>query len=148
LQDIPIYEKTIKELCGKNLVRKTKNPSTIHVVVTLFDLILGNQELVKYTNLGNLMVIVQIQGCFFPNTLVYFGGAINILTIETCNVLGITSFEPTSTMLELADRLMVKPVDTLQDIEISVDSWEYPVYFLVINPRSRLDGCTLILGRP
>jgi hypothetical protein len=68
--------------------------------------------------------------------------------METCNVLGITSFEPTSTMLELVDRSVVKPVGTLQDIAISVDSWEYPVDFLVINPRSRLDGHPLILGRP
>jgi hypothetical protein len=41
LQDIPIYAKTIKELCGKKPKRKTKNPSTVHVVGTLSDLILG-----------------------------------------------------------------------------------------------------------
>jgi hypothetical protein len=92
------------------------------------------------------MVTVQIQGCFFPNTLVDLGATINILTTETCNVLGITSFKPTSTMLELVDRSVVKPVGTLQDIAISVDSWEYPADFLVINPRSRLDGHPLILG--
>jgi hypothetical protein len=146
LQDIPIYAKTIKELCGKKPRRKTKNPSTVHVVGTLSDLILGKQEPVKYTDPGNPVVTVQIQGCFFPNTLVDLGEAINILTTETCNVLGITSFEPTSTMLELADRSVVKPVGTLQDIAISVDSWEYPTDFLVINPRSRLDGHPLILG--
>jgi hypothetical protein len=146
LQDIPIYAKTIKELCGKNPRRKTKNPSTVHVVGTLSDLILGKQEPVKYTDPGNPVVTVQIQGCFFPNTLVDLGATINILTIETCNVLGITSFEPTSIMLELADRSVVKPVGTLQDIAISVDSWEYPADFLVINPRSRLDGHPLILG--
>jgi hypothetical protein len=51
-------------------------------------------------------------------------------------------------MLELADRSVVKPINTLQDIEILVDSWEYPADFLIINPRSRLDGHPLILGRP
>jgi hypothetical protein len=76
------------------------------------------------------------------------GETINILTIETCNILGFTSFEPTSIMLQLADRSVVKPVDTLQDIEILVDSWEYPADFLIINPRSGLDGHPLILGRP
>jgi hypothetical protein len=50
-------------------------------------------------------------------------------------------------MLELADRFMVKPTDTLQDVAISVNSWEYPTDFLVISPRSRLDGHPLILGR-
>ena len=41
LQDIPIYAKTIKELCGKKPRRKIKVPSTVHIVGTLFDLILG-----------------------------------------------------------------------------------------------------------
>jgi hypothetical protein len=148
IQDIPIYAKTIKELCGKNPGRKTKNPSTVHVVGTLSDLILGKQEPVKYADPGNPVVMVQIQGFSFPNTLVDLGAAINILTTETCNVLGITSYEPTSTLLELADRSVVKPEGTLQDIAVSVDSWEYPTDFLVINPRSRLDGHPLILGRP
>jgi hypothetical protein len=67
------------------------------------------------------------------------------MTTETYNVLGITSFEPTSTMLELANRSVVKLVSTLQNIEISVDSWEYPVDFLVINCGIRLDGHPLIL---
>jgi hypothetical protein len=51
-------------------------------------------------------------------------------------------------MLQLDDRSMVKPVDTLHDIEISIDSWEYPTDFLIINPKSGLDGNPLILGRP
>jgi hypothetical protein len=92
LQDILIYAKTIKELCGKNPRRKTKNLSIVHVVGTFSDLILSKHEPVKYTDLGNPMVTVQIQGCFFSNTLVDLGAAINILTTETCNVLGITSF--------------------------------------------------------
>jgi hypothetical protein len=51
-------------------------------------------------------------------------------------------------MLQLVDILVVKPINTLQDIAILVDSWEYPADFLVINPRSGLDGHPLILGRP
>jgi hypothetical protein len=54
--------KTIKELCGKNPGRKTKNPSTVHVVGTLSDLILGKKEPVKYIDPGNPVVKVQIQG--------------------------------------------------------------------------------------
>jgi hypothetical protein len=93
------------------------------------------------------MVTVHIQGLFFPNTLVDLGATINILTTETCNILGITSYKPNSTLLELDDRLVVKPVGTLQDIAVLVDSWEYLTDFLVINPRSRLDGHPLILGK-
>ena len=31
---------------------------------------------------------------------------------------------------------------------VSIDSWEYPADFLIINPINRLDGHPLILGRP
>ena len=31
---------------------------------------------------------------------------------------------------------------------VSVYSWEYPADFLIINPKNRLDGHPLILGRP
>jgi hypothetical protein len=68
--------------------------------------------------------------------------------METYNTMGFNSFEPTAIMLQLADRLVVRPVGTLHDIAISVDSWEYPVDFLIINPRSGLEGHPLILGRP
>jgi hypothetical protein len=104
LPNIPIYAKTIKELCGRKPIKKIKNSSsTFHVVGALFDLILGRETPFKYADLGNPVVIVQIQGCSFLNTLVDLGVAINILTMETCNSLGLHSFDPTLIMLQLAD---------------------------------------------
>jgi hypothetical protein len=100
LQDIPIYAKTIKELCGRKPVRKIKNSSsTVHVVGALSDLILGRQEPVKYADPRNPIVIVHIQGCSFPNTLVDLGVTINILTMETYNTLGFDYFKTTPIML-------------------------------------------------
>ena len=62
--------------------------------------------------------------------------------------MGITSVEPTSTLPELADRSVVRLEGTLHDVMVSVDSWEYPTDFLIINPKNWLDGHPLILGRP
>lgn len=146
IQDIPIYAKTIKELCVKRPVRKVKTSPTIHVIGTLSYLLLGEETPIKYEDLGNPILIVQIYGRFFPNTLVDLGAAINILTTKTCQALGITALEPTTTLLELVNWLVVRPEVTLKDITIFVDSWEYSIDFLVINPRSRLDGNPLILG--
>jgi hypothetical protein len=58
LQDISIYAKTIKELCGKKTRRKTKNPSIFHMVGTFFVLIIGNKEPIKWIDVGNPMVMV------------------------------------------------------------------------------------------
>jgi len=60
IRDVPIYAKRIKELCGKNPGRKPKDPPTTHVVGTLSDLILGKHVPVKYDDLGNPIVNVQI----------------------------------------------------------------------------------------
>lgn len=42
---------------------------------------------------------------------------------------------------------MVRPEGTLHDVMVFVDSWKYPTDFLIINPKTRLDGHPLILGR-
>lgn len=148
IQDIPIYAKTIKELCAKKSVRKIKITPTVHVVEILSDFLLGKETPVKYEYPRNPIVTVQINGRSFPNALVDLGEAINILTTETCEVLGITALEPTTTLLELANRSVVKPEGTLQDVMVYVDSWEYLADFLISNPRNQLDGHPLILGRP
>jgi hypothetical protein len=149
LRDIPIYAKMIKEICGRKPIKKIKNPSsTIRVVGAFSDLILGRQEPVKYVDPGNPIVIVHIQGCSSPNILVDLGVSINILTMETSNTLGFNSFKPTAIILQLENRSVVRPVGTLHDITIFVNSWEYLVDFLIINPRSGLEGNQLILGRP
>jgi hypothetical protein len=54
----------------------------------------------------------------------------------------------TPTVLQLADRSTVKLKGMLEDIIISIDSWEYPTDFLVLQTKSQFNGYPLILGRP
>eukprot|EP00253_Pinus_taeda_P017765 PITA_17765 len=136
IQDISIYAKTIKELCIKRPRRNVIDNPRVQVVGTLSDLLSGKETPIKYEDPGNPIVTVQIYGQTLTNALVDLGAAINILTISTCQKLGITSAKPTSTLLELADRSVVRPEGILHDVIVSVDSWEYPTDFLIINPKS------------
>lgn len=63
IQDIPIYAKSIKELCTKNTKRKIKLTPTIHVIGTLPDLLSGRETPVKYVDPGNPIIMVKINGC-------------------------------------------------------------------------------------
>ena len=36
----------------------------------------------------------------------------------------------------------------MEDVLVSVDSWEYPADLLVLQPKEKLIGYPLILGRP
>lgn len=147
IQDISIYARTIKELCAKKSVRKTKITPIVHVIRTLFNLLLGKETPIKYKDPGNPIVTTQINGLSFLNALVDLEASINILTTKTCEVLGITTLETTTTLLELVDCSTIRLEGTLQDVMVFVDSWEYLADFFIINPRNWLDGHPLILGR-
>ena len=54
----------------------------------------------------------------------------------------------TPTLLQLADRFIIKPDGMLEDISVSLDSWEYPVDFMILTPKRNRGGHPLILGRP
>eukprot|EP00253_Pinus_taeda_P033620 PITA_33620 len=54
----------------------------------------------------------------------------------------------TPTLLQLTDKSIIKPDGVLEDISVSLDSWEYPLNFMILTPKSNLGGHPLILGRP
>ena len=57
------------------------------------------------------------------------------------------NLRPTPISLELAGRSRVKPVVVLDDVIVTLVSWEFPIYFMVIQPKL-MEGHPMILGRP
>ena len=60
MKDVPIYAKTIREYCSKKPGKKKKDLITIHVMGKLSEIMLGKSILVKYGDLGNPILTVQI----------------------------------------------------------------------------------------
>jgi len=58
-----------------------------------------------------------------------------------------SSLRKTSTVLQLEDHSTMTPEGILEDVMVSIDSWEYPTNFLVLHPKEKLTGYPLILGR-
>ena len=102
----------------------------------------------KYVDPGIPMVTFTVNNFSIPKTLIDLGVAINVMTLETMEYLHLKNLRPTTTVLELADRSKILPEGILEDIIVSLDSWEYPVDFIVLQPKSNLGGHPLILGRP
>ena len=148
IKDITIYTKAIKELCLKNPIRKRIDPQTIHVIRHLAGLMTNTVSMEKYVDPGIPKVTTIIKNIHIPNTLIDLGAAINVMTLETMKTLQLINLQHTTIVLELADRSKVIPEGILEDIIVSLDSWEYPVDFLVLQPKSNLGGCPIILGRP
>jgi len=70
------------------------------------------------------------------------------MTKQTKDQLGLVHIHPTPTMLELIDRSKIKPEGVLDGVVISLDSWEYPIDFIVLQPKNPVGGHPLILGQP
>src|SRR5271168_711709 len=148
IKEIPILAKTIKELSLKRPGRKPRDTRRIHLVGKIADIMIGKITMQKYVDPGSPVVKTHINGVEIPNTLIDLGAAINIMSRQTMDQLKLPNLLFTPTLLQLADRSIIKPNGVLEDIPVSLDSWEYPVEFMILTPKSNLGGYPLILGRP
>jgi hypothetical protein len=138
-----------KKSASEGQGEKEKDTPTINVIGQLVDLMLGKIIVPKYLDLGIPLVNVHINKTLIQNTLIDLGVAINVMTKYTMLKLNLQGFlRDTPTVLQLADRSTVKPEGMLEDIILSIDSWEYPTDFLVLQTKSQFNGYPLILGRP
>nr|GEV99615.1 reverse transcriptase domain-containing protein [Tanacetum cinerariifolium] len=89
--------------------------------------------------------------CDFPGkveclALADLGASINLMPLCVCNKLSLPDLTPTSMTLELADRLISRPVGVAEDVYVKVGSFHFPADFVVVDfdadPR-----VPLILGR-
>jgi len=71
-----------------------------------------------------------------------------VMTKEIFTTLGLHWLRQSPTVLEIVDRSCVKPEGVVEDIAITVVSWGYQTYFLMLKTKSNFVGHPLILGRP
>ena len=102
----------------------------------------------KYVDSCIPRITAIINKISIPNTLIDVGATINVMILDIMKTLQLTNSQSTPIVLELADHSKVILEGVLEDITISLDSWAYPVDFLVLQPKSKLGGHPLILGRP
>jgi hypothetical protein len=126
ITDIPIYSKVFKELCIKKPGRKQKDPPTIHLVGGLSEYISEQPKLTKYGNPGNPIVTITIKDVSIVNALIDLGATINVMTTATLERLQLQPLlRPTQTILELEDKTRVTLEGILDDVMVTLASWEY-----------------------
>ena len=108
----------------------------------------GCVSMEKYIDPGNPVISVQIGNVLVSNVLIDLGATINVVNKKTVDQIGLSHLRPTPTVLELSDRSKIKPEGALDDVIISLYSWEYPADFTVLEPKNPVGGHPLILGRP
>ena len=115
----------IKEKCFRHLGRCKRDTPTINVRGQLSDLMLGQVICLNYLDPGSPVVDVHINGTMIPHTLIDLGAAINVMTKDTMLKLKLQgSLRKTTTILQLANRSTVTPEGIVEDVMVSIDSWE------------------------
>ena len=123
----------MQDICVKNPGRKIKDPLTVHVMGDLSTLMSGKTPPVKYGDPDHPTITVQVEKTIIPRVLVDLGAAINIMTLENLQLLQLQNeVRDTPTILELTDRSTIKPEGVIEDLSISMESWNYPVDFIVL----------------
>eukprot|EP00253_Pinus_taeda_P020867 PITA_20867 len=133
LGDVSIYATTMRDICIKKPGRKDEDPLTVHVMGDLSALMSGKTPLVKYGDHDHPTVIVHIGKTIISRVLVDLGAAINIMTLETSQLLQLKNvIRETPTILELGYHSTIKPEGVIEDLIISVESWNYLADFVIL----------------
>lgn len=125
-----------------------KDPQVVHVLGQLADIMLGKFIVPKYSDLGSLIVGIIINGIQVKNALIDLGVAINVMKKDTIQHLQITNLRSTPIVMKLANSSTIKQYGMVEDLVITLDSWEYLTNFMILSPIAILRGYTIILGRP
>ena len=62
--------------------------------------------------------------------------------------LNIIGLRETPTILQLVDSSTTIPYGMLEDVTITIHSWDYPIDFVVLSPKKSTEGYPIILGKP
>ena len=127
---------------------KKKDPTTINVVGHLVDIVLGKVLNPKYANPRSPIVTINISNLSIPKTLIDLGVAINVMTKDTMLRLNLQPLlRHTTTVLQLAYSSTICLEGMLEDITVCIDSWEYPIDFIVIRNKKQYQWLPSYLGK-
>lgn len=87
------------------------------------------------------MVDVRIDGTIIPHTLIDIWAAINVMTKESMLKRILQGpLRETTIVLKLAGRSTIAPEGYVEDVNVFIDSWEYPTDLLALQPKTKFNG--------
>ena len=94
---------------------------------------------------------MNIGGTCVEKALLDLGASVSLLPYSVYTQLGLGELNPTSITLSLANRSIIIPKGTVEDVLIQVDKFYYSIYFVVLDTEPIAMGTNyvpIILGRP
>ena len=148
IKQVPTYAKFLKDLCT---VKKGLGINKKAFLIEQVSSIIKCKTLLKYKDPGSPTISVNIGGTYIDKALLDLGASINLLPYTMYKQLHLGELKPTNITLSLADRLVKIPKGIVEDVLVKVDSFYYPVDFMVLDTEPMVESThqvPIILGRP
>ncbi|XP_070667588.1 uncharacterized protein [Malus domestica] len=144
IKKIPSYAKFFKDVC----THKKKLMDFEKVILTeQCSAVLLHKLPPKKKDPGSFTISCTIGNSDFKRDLVDLGASINLMPYYVFQRLGQGEINPTSVILQLADRSVAYPRGIIEDLIIKVDNLYLPADFVVLDMDEDLQT-PIILGRP
>ena len=148
IKQLSTYAKVIKDLCTVKRKHHVKKTAFLTEQVSA---VIEQKTPPKYKDPGCPTISCQIGTHDFSQALLDLGASVNLMPYSVYLQLGLGEIQPTSVVLQLADRSVKKPRGIVEDVLVQIDKFFYPVDFLVLDTHSvvSMDSkIPIILGRP
>ncbi|XP_026435905.1 uncharacterized protein LOC113333689 isoform X2 [Papaver somniferum] len=148
IKQIPSYDKFLRDMCT------TKRKLNVHKKAFLTEQvssIITQKTPPKFKDPGCPTIACTIGEHRIEHALLDLGASVNLLPYSVYVQLELGDLKSTSVTLQLADRSIKIPREVVEDVLIHVESFVYPVDFIVLDtqPVSNPSGkIPVILGRP
>ncbi|XP_070005213.1 uncharacterized protein [Nicotiana sylvestris] len=142
LEQIPGYAKFMKDLVTKKRSMDCETIKMTHQVSAIVHSIAPKLEIP-----GAFTIPCTIGNADFAKALCDLGASINLIPYLVFKTLGIGKPRPTSMRLQMADRIMKRPLGIIDDVLVRVDKFFLPVDFVILDCKVHYK-VPVILGRP
>ena len=141
---MPLYAKFLKDILSKK--RKIVEEGIVNLTATCSALM--KKELPeKMKDPGSFTIPCIIEGVEIQKALCDSGASINLMPLSVAKQLSLGELIPTTIILQMADRSMVKPEGVLEDVLVTVGKFVFPVDFIILDMEED-SQVPLLLGRP
>ncbi|MBE2321343.1 retroviral-like aspartic protease, partial [Solirubrobacter sp. CPCC 204708] len=148
IKRVPAYAKFLKDLCTQK--RKTKVPKDAFMTEMASSILKANTP-PKLKDPGCPTIPIVMGEHRIDHALIDFGASVNLIPYHVYQQLELGDLEPTMITLQLADRSVKRPKGIVRDVIVQVNSFYFPVDFIVLETQPVPDSGTqipVILGRP
>ncbi|XP_016195510.1 uncharacterized protein LOC107636522 [Arachis ipaensis] len=144
LEQMPLYEKFLKELINKK--RSWDEKETV-ILTQECSAVIQKGLPPKLKDPGSFFLSCTIGNMSIGKALCNLGSSINLMPLSMMRRLSVEEMKPTRMSLQLADRSLIIPTGVVENLLVKVGEFIFPTDFVILDMEEEGHN-SIILGRP